>query len=258
MKRLFAAILLFLSAAVGCYDSHKAPLLEEVTMQANCAIGQLRQLCSSGCYNVVTDIVCIGRVVSSDKEGNFYRSVVVEDESGGVEIKLGTYNIESQYPVGLMVTLCLNGTAIMVEDGVVKMGLPPQSFDTAPREMEAQSVINKHLIRGSSIEDISPMVCDIASLSLSLCGRFVRVENLLYSPLEGYEEKEYYLFMDSSGRSICSHISSYADFANFDIPTSKLSIQGILYYENVGMGIGKQFVIKPRLKDDISNSCSDM
>lgn len=257
MKRLFLIILLFLSA-VGCYDSHKEPLQEEVAMQANCTMEQLRRMCFSGCYAVVTDIICMGRVTSSDKEGNFYRSLVVEDDSGGVEIKLGTYNIDSQYPIGLIVMLRLKGAAIMVEDGVVKVGLPPQSFDSAPRDMEAQSVIDAHLVRGTSIEEITPMVCDIASLDTSLCGRFVRVENLLHSPLDGYEEKEYYLFKESSDRTICLYISSYANFSDIDIPTSELSIQGVLYYENVGMGIGKQFVIKPRSKDDISTISGDM
>ena len=38
------------------------------------------------------------------------------------------------------------------------------------------------------------------------------------------------------------------------IPTPEVEIRGILYYETVGMDIGKQFVIKPRFADDISIS----
>ena len=254
MKRHILIFLLFLSALVGCYDNHGEGLSEGDFVHADHTIGELRTLNSDKCATITKDAICVGRVVSSDREGNFYRSVVVEDATGGVEIRLGTYNIEAQYPVGLMVALYLNGTAVMVEDGVVQLGLPPQSFDDAPREMEAQEVIDSHIIRSNSVEAIEPLVCDITSLDETICGRFVKVCNLLYSPLEDYEERDYHRFVDNDGNAVFLYVSPYADFYDMEIPTSSLSLQGVLYYRTVGMGIGKQFVIKPNSKSDISTT----
>ena len=62
-------------------------------MSGNCDISQLYQLCQGGCHTISSDIVCVGRVTSSDSEGNFYRSMFVEDSTAAVEILLGTYNI---------------------------------------------------------------------------------------------------------------------------------------------------------------------
>lgn len=258
MKLLFLVIVLFSVVASGCYDNNTTPLSKEFEEGYTHNIAQLRKLCENGCYNIISDIICVGRVTSSDKEGNFYRSIVVEDNSGGVEVKLGTYNLSTQYPVGLMVSLHLNGTAIMNENGVMQVGLPPQSFDSAPREMEAQEVIDKHIIRSNSVEPTTPLLCDIKLLNHSLCGRFIRIENLHHSPLPDREDcstlSGYHRFTDIENSAIFTYTSPYADFTNTEIPTSNISIQGILYYEAVGMGIGGQYVIKPRFEDDISIS----
>ena len=258
MKLLFLVIVLFSVVASGCYDNNTTPLPKGFEEGYTYNIAQLRKLCENGCYNITSDIICVGRVTSSDKEGNFYRSIVVEDNSGGVEVKLGTYNLSTQYPVGLMVSLHLNGTAIMNENGVMQVGLPPQNHDSTPRDMEAQEVIDKHIIRSNSVEPTTPLLCDIKLLNHSLCGRFIRIENLHHSPLPDREEcatlSGYHRFTDTENNTIFSYISPYADFANKEIPISDISIQGILYYETVGMGIGGQYVIKPRFEDDISMS----
>lgn len=242
----------------GCFDNHNTPDNKPFLAQANTSIAHLQQLCKDECYTITSDMVCVGRVTSSDYEGNFYRSMVIEDETGGVEIKLGIYSIDKQYPIGLMVAIHLKGTAIISDNGVVQVGLPPQSFDNAPREFEAQEVIDRHITRSNSIEAIAPLLCDIASLDTSLCGRFVRIEGLRHSPLPDKEEKNYYRFTDNNSNEVYLHISSYADFADMEIPSSDTSIQGILYHEAVGLGVDRQYVIKPRFADDISTISSIM
>lgn len=253
--------LISLILCVGCYDNNDDTSKSEFADVATCDIATLRQLCSGGYYPINADMVCVGRVTSSDVEGNFYRSLFVEDETGGVELKLGIYNISSQYPLGLQVALRLKGTAVALDAGVVQIGLPPYSYDTKLREFESQVVIDKHLCRSNSIASIEPLICNIASLDISLCGRFVRIENISCSPLVDEGEPMmtgYHRFVDGKGDAIFIYTSSYADFADMQIPTSEIDIQGILCYETVGMGIGKQFVIKPRFADDVATDTNNM
>ena len=254
-KPILILILLILSS---CYDSHKEIQVPEFADSDNCDISQLQECCRDGIYLVTTDMICVGRITSSDQEGNFYRSIVVEDGSGGAEIKIGTYNSAVQYPIGLEVELHLNGTALMFENGVMQVGLPPHSYDSSPREMEAQAVIDKHIIRTNSVEPTQPLLCDIASLDASVCGRFVAIDNLCYTPLEEENSSlaEYARFMDDDGHCLFLYVSPFANFSIGELPTTKVYVQGILYRESVGLGIGEQFVIKPRFKDDISTSGS--
>ena len=259
MKSPFLYIFALLAVVLcGCYDKlHDAPVCEAIESD-NSDLSELQLLCQNGCYNIVKDMVCACRITSSDSEGNFYRTIVVEDESGAAEIRLGIYNSASQYPVGLMIALNLKGCAAMYDNGVIQIGLPPQEHDALPREMEAQEIIDRHIIRSNSVDAIEPTVYDITSLESSLCGRFVAIKDIRHAPLTEEDEAHlmvgYHRFVDDNGDAIFSYASTYADFANNEVPTAKIEIRGILYYETVGMNIGRQFVIKPRFADDISIS----
>ena len=261
MKRLLIYIFALLAMALGgCYDSHNESSSSAFSDTDNCDIAELQALAQNGCYEVTRELVCVCRVTSSDREGNFYRSIIVEDMSGGAEVRLGIFNSFTQYPVGLVLELHLKGCAVMFENGVLQVGLPPQEFDSLPREFEAQAVIDKHIVRSEIIETVEPLKLDIASLDSSFCGRFIAIEQLHHAPLEGKEKdllEGYSRFVDKNDNAIFLYVSPYADFAASEIPTSALSIRGILYHESVGMGIGKQFVIKPRYADDITTTDSN-
>lgn len=258
MRNFGVTLIISMLLLSGCYDNHSEPPTTPFTAQANSEITELHQLCTNGCYNIVSDIVCAGHVTSSDRDGNFYRSMFVEDETGAIEIKLGTYNIAAQYPIGLMVALRLKGCAVMFKDNTLQVGLPPQSFDTAPREFEAQEIIDQHIVRSNSIEKTTPLTLDIPSLHTSLCGRFVRLSGLQFTPTTDNNDNGYYRFIDSEERIVFVYISPYANFSTIDIQTATTTIQGILYYEPVGGGVGRQFVIKPRFADDISDTGNNM
>lgn len=255
MKPLIPILALLTIVLGGCYDSHNEPSAPHFAESDNCDISELQALCRDGRVDIASDMVCICRITSSDHEGNFYRSVVVEDESGGAEIRLGIYNSASHYPVGLVVALHLDGTAIMFENGVLQIGLPPQESDALPREMESQAIIDKHIVRSTTIEPIEPARCDIARLDDSHCGRFIALDRIVHAPLTECEEETmvgYHRFADGEGNAIFTYISPYADFSSLELPVAEIAVQGILYRESVGMGIGEQYVIKPRFADDIT------
>ena len=252
LSLFISAILLLFS---GCYDNHPTNSATDIALTANLEIAKLREFCSNGCHSFTEEFVCVGRVTTSDSEGNFYRTMFIEDASGGAEIRIGIYDIASQYPIGSQVALHLQNSAVMLNNGVVVVGLPPYSYDNEPREFEAPEIINRHIVRGTSVEEVEPMLCNIAELNESICGRFIKVVDITHTPLE--EEllptlEGYHRFTDNSNNAIFTSVSTYADFATAEIPIGEVDICGILHYESVGMNIGKQFVIKPRFKDDVS------
>jgi len=51
-------------------------------------------------------------VVSSDEGGNYYKSMVIQDETGGVELELDMTGLFNFYPVGQKIVLLLNGLLI--------------------------------------------------------------------------------------------------------------------------------------------------
>ena len=45
-------------------------------------------------------VVVSGNVTTSDREGNFFRSFFIEDETGAVEIRAGLYDLHAVYRLG--------------------------------------------------------------------------------------------------------------------------------------------------------------
>lgn len=256
MKRIIFVSILFLLVASGCYDNHSYAPEEEFTASANCSIAELRNLGNEGCYTIFSELMCVGRVTSSDRADNFYYSIFIEDATGGLEVLVGTYLTASQYPVGTMLAIDLQGLAVAFDHSTLQVGLPPQEHDNRLRYLSVPEVIRKHIIRSNSVEKIAPRRCNVAELSDTLCGCLVEVSNLSYSPLEGSDEattlEGYQRFVDDNEGELFCYVSSYADFAGDEIPTSPISLVGILYHEPVGEHIGSKFVIRPRSKDDIT------
>lgn len=255
MLHIFSTIIVALLTLTGCYDRHKEPPFESKPLQANCNIAQLRELCSEGIYHIEVDMVCVGRVTANDKGGNFYRTMFIEDATGGAEIKLGTYNINAQYPIGSVVAIRLKGLAVILDSKVVQVGLPPRDYDISLREFESQVVIDKYIIRANYTEAVEPLRCNISDLDYSLCGRLVEIRDAYYAPHAEEEERSviegYHQFSDYDDNYIFTYVSPYSNFAKLAIPTKVGPICGILCHESVGLSIGNKFVIKPRFEDDI-------
>lgn len=261
MRHLLPTIVLAALLLVGCYDRHSEPDNNTTEISANCTIAEVRAMCGKGCHTIDQDLICVGRITSSDHEGNFYRMVVIEDATGGAEVKIGLNNTASQFPVGLLVAIRLKDSAAAIRDGVMQIGLPPQEHDSSPREFGSPTIIDAHIIRSNSVESIKPVTYDIATLDSTLCGRFVKFENLRYAPLE--EEAKvifegYTRFIDEVGNQIFLYVDPYANFSAEEIPASTVTIEGILYHEVIDEELGEQFVIKPRFRDDISSCDSDI
>ncbi|MCL2167662.1 MAG: DUF5689 domain-containing protein [Lentimicrobiaceae bacterium] len=51
-------------------------------------------------------------VVSSDEGGNYYKSMVIQDSTGGVELELDMSGLYNTYPVGQKIVLVCNGLVI--------------------------------------------------------------------------------------------------------------------------------------------------
>ena len=51
-------------------------------------------------YDIVDNCVIKGQIVSSDKTGNFYKSFYIQDETAGIEIKMGKNGLYNDYKIG--------------------------------------------------------------------------------------------------------------------------------------------------------------
>lgn len=106
-----------------------------------------------GKYVEITDKVAIrGKVISTDRYGNIYKSLYLQDVDGGeygaIEIKVGTTGLYNTYKVGQIVYVKADGLILGNYRFNLSLGGPSSDSDYANDNIDIKSRIDDHIIRG--------------------------------------------------------------------------------------------------------------
>lgn len=231
MKRTFIAIAAIAAFLTSCqefepvvtfkYDdpanygtSLAGNVVKPGVITPNCTIAELAALYKNGQPMEITDdIIIAGRVSTTDKPGNFYKSLYIQDESGAIELKLGKNSLYNDYAPGSLVYVkcgpvidaatgykTLKGlylgsygykTGNYGGNGMVQLGCedPTGSYETS--YMELDYIIKSHVFRGlpTDIQPVEPVVIGesdlpAATATLAKCpylGKLVTLKGLTYA-----------------------------------------------------------------------------
>jgi hypothetical protein len=222
---------------VGCgYDYHTPPDNLFADKLPNAPIEHLAEYAEEGGV-IEDDVVVVGRVVADDASGSFYRAIVVEDASGGVEVRIGSWDLAALYPLGSQVAICAEGLAVARVDGVLTLGRTIYDWSGGRVEpIEPREEIARRVVVTDYAVAIEPQTKTIDALTEDDCGRLVRIEGVRYvgEPMVGWGTTEYGSevdreFVDVDGRIILVRTSRYADFAERRVPKEEVAICGVLY-----------------------------
>ena len=181
---------------------------------------------------VLTNTVIKGVVTTTDRPGNFYKSFYIQDETGGIEIKVGKNGLYNDYLLGQTVYVdCEDLTLGMYGYksgnyggmGMAQLGFsdPTGSYETS--YMEIPLLIDAHVLRGnpSELHPVTPAVITSASqlpnpktatqATSKLIGSMVTLKGLTYGNevfcllyLDSNQDKKSYtnrVFLSSSNSS---------------------------------------------------------
>ena len=251
ISQLFTCLLcatIFIMSGCKKFDE---PAQDSATAQAaNIAIADLHAMLGDRKVIIDQDIIIGGYVTSSDKASNFHRTFMIEDASGGAEIMAGLYDLHNIYPEGYYIAANLNGCAIGEQLGVMQIGMPAASYSYYPTDYFAsRAVIDKYIKRYNLRRDIAPLPLTIEELTPSHCGRLVNIGRL--TATEQGIWSGYQIFTNDSGQNIAVYTSEYADYAQKSLPSTSVSITGILQYGKVE---GEEYyIIKMRDEKDCNS-----
>lgn len=253
MARIF--LLFFALLAAGCYDDAGVPSHADGPVSAaNLSLADLSARCGDQAIRIVQDIVVAGRVTTSDEAGNFFRSIVFQEEDTGVELMAGLDDLFRIYPPGSRIVVRLQGLAVCRRFGVVQIGSMPAAGDYAVGYIGARALLDRHVERESVCGvQPEPRTVTFEDLTPELCGCLVRIEDL--TPLPSEENPfdrswtGYRLFEDRAGNTVATYTSDYARYAASEIPKGPVTLVGILQYGNAG-AFGKTYMIKMRHESD--------
>lgn len=247
MRPLALLILALLPA--GCYDSAFGERTQEPASEPTTAtLGTLREQFEEMPVVVRSAVTVRGRVTTSDRSGNFYRTLCIEAGGAGLEIMAGLDHLHNDYPEGCTVTVHLQGWTLGESRGVLQLGRKPATGSAYPTDyIASRPALNRTLVRNDDpLQPLAPTPRTIAALTPAMCGTLIRIERVHHAPQDlatgswaGYQR-----FIDDAGAEIHTYVRSYADFADHRVPTGRCALTGILQYD------GGRYLLKLRDEDD--------
>lgn len=264
--------------SAGCRERFSTPDSTTEVPAPNMTLATLHEAYRGETIRISEPIVVGGSVTSSDAAGNFYRTLVLDDGTGAAEFRIAEYNLHTLYAPGSYLTASLQGCALSERNGILQIGLVPDSYSYYPTEyIASRELLDRILHRSGEQRLVEPLRLTLSELEHSLCGRLIRVDNLrlvvdtpatvseqgatgmtTLQETEAAEEPEphptwsgYRLFADVQGHMIAVYTSDYARFADQEVPTGSCSLTGIVEYGTV-TGYGKRFILQMRDESDCS------
>ena len=181
IKYIFhAAVIMLLFAGCQKYDDPAA--FVPADMQANTTIQQLQALYTGSPTNFTdTSMIVAGVVVSDDKEGNHYRSIFIQDATGGIEVKIGRTTLYNTYKMGQTIYLKPKGLCLGDYGNMVSLGLASTNPQYQNSWIDAPAIINNTVFRGAYGSSPEPVVITVRTdLNQSVVGRLVQLKDLTY------------------------------------------------------------------------------
>lgn len=149
-------------------------------------ISTIKQMYYDAHGNTITQSVEIepkyaikGKVVSSDRAGNVYKSIYLQDETGAIEIKIGTYSTYLQYAPGQTVYVLCQGLVLGNYRYNLSLGRASVDKTYANANLEERFYIDRHVKAGEKTQLTSADTTVLTSpdqIHDGLLGKLIRIE----------------------------------------------------------------------------------
>ncbi len=164
---------------------YKDPAYQDpVEMQATKTIAALKDLYvqnGNKPIEVQGNVIIKGQVTTSDQPGNFYKSFYIQDETAGIEIKVGRNGLYNEYKLGQWVYVDCNGLTVGDYNGMIQLGFADSTGEYETSYMEHPYLIAQHVFKGPFADPVQPVEITAADLNKKEnMGRLVTIKNLTY------------------------------------------------------------------------------
>jgi hypothetical protein len=226
------------------------------------SIAFLKTLYNGAPVRVTGEYLIAGAVVSSDRHGNFHHTLVVADDTGGIEVRMSLDQIFKRHMIHTRATVRCNGLWLGSYGGTLQLGAAPQGdFETSP--LSATEVAEHVMADDGFYGEVMPRKLTFKDLALKHVSTFVAFEDVAFADRErglGWAETEGNgpasggdgsgssggdgateddppsatdrHLVDAAGDTLAVRTSRHATFARWPLPEGRGRIEGVLGYFN--------------------------
>lgn len=186
-----------------------------------------------------SDVVISGIVVMDDKSGNYYKKMVIQDGTGGIEILVDQYNLYNDYPVGRKVYLKCKGLFLGNYGQNLQLGYTPDQTGTISNIPAV--LVGDFIVKANYPNPIIPDTVTLSQLAspngakkyLNTLVAIKKVEfaednvGISYAQLASLASATNLTVQDCSGGKITMRNSGYAKFQPYITPGGNGVLVGI-------------------------------
>lgn len=194
-KTIYSIATVLCLTAVSCqewepvFGSREEPQEQAAAnMTANTTIAKLKSMYDGRPVHIEEEIVICGQVISSDATGNIYRSLYIQDATGGIEVKIGNTGLYNDYKPGQEIYVRCNGLTLGNYEGMLQLGIEDPTGDYESAYIDVKSLISAHVFKGLKGPEAAPQAVTESQLKEALkqgyksdlFGRLVTLSDLTY------------------------------------------------------------------------------
>lgn len=236
LYKIFA--ILFIAISASCVDNNdfELPTIGPDKQYENLkSLDEIIAQYNGNPVEFVEDVTVYGYVVSDDREGNFFKSIIIQDKpenpTVGLEVRIDDTNLGARYNVGRKIYIKLKGLALSKYFASFQIGvLNGNSTD----RIDANEYIS-YIDRSSEIVDIVPTTLTIGELTDNHINTLVKIEGLqseekgltYANPDDTFSVNRNFVSCETF-ESIIMRTSGFSTFKSYPIPDKKGSVTAIL------------------------------
>jgi hypothetical protein len=206
-------------------------------VSANITIAALKALYSGTFLPITDNLIIEGIVVADDKSGNFYKSIVIQDATGGILIKIDATELYNEYPIGRRIFVKCQGLVLGDFNKLIQLGIGTDNTDPASPVLISIPFYQKDrfILKGKYGITVDPVEVSITELDDSYQNMLIRINNVEFTDSDAdmffadaiNKVSINRRLKDCFNNEIILRSSGYADFANTKTPVTRGSIIAI-------------------------------
>ncbi|OCK43352.1 hypothetical protein BA195_01215 [Tenacibaculum soleae] len=201
------------------------------------SLSEIAQLYQGRLVEFTEDITTFGYVISNDKAGNFYKSIIIQDApenpSIGFEILIDDFNLNARYAIGRKIFINLKGLFLNKKNDAYQIGIE-NTFRNGVDRIGPNDYVH-YIDRASEIATIAPTELTAAQITDANINTLVNINNLqseiqglTYANASNTDTVDRIFTSCDSFTSITLTTSGFVDFKALPIPDKKGNITAVL------------------------------
>ena len=151
------------------------------------SIADLKAMYKGKPVKVTGRCVIKGQVTTSDQVGNLYKSLYIQDETAGIEVKIGKNGLYNEYKLGQWLYVDCADLTVGDYNGMINLGYEDPTNEYETSYLEHAYIIDNHVFKGEYAEPVKPVEVTEANLLSDVnMGRLVTIKGLKYGFTDSY------------------------------------------------------------------------